>query len=719
MDVWLCLHEVRKLENLTDRAIRWRIQNGMYTKIRRVKSAKGGRGGVEWQIHISSLSPAAQALYFKELAQKGGARAAEESAEKKLKASLEFASASPIAQARALARAELIRALEERIEKLQEQGENRVQSLAAILEAYAARTWDPTVALPEGEKPIFDLLREVSIPTFYRWKKAFEVRGLDGLLPRRRFSSIKFADDIRREIEKLIWERSRKGGQIWRILKAAFPDRKDFPCKRTVQRYVKKYKAEHREALALALEGESAWRHKFQVALGNASEKAKEPNDYWEIDTTPADLLCKDGRRYKVIGLLDVYSRRAICRIWPTSNGWAIAQTLRAAILAWGIPRHLIRDNGRDYQSRLVDQVCAELGIETPPIPYRRPDLKPHVERFFRTLSENFFSELTGFTGNNLLTRPEVIRLNYEPEEVQGLMDKWIASAYEEEVHRSLGKRPREAFQKPGWQPRVVADERQLDLLLMPARTMRVRQGAIRRTIHGQELVYYHPALLDYNGQYLQVRVDMMDASRIHVWDARGYLCEAREVAAAGLTVQEIVDAQKKRKKAIKEMIRAQREALEDGPVDRNFKRYLEYKEKMKPAILPPKGERVEVGPPIAADLDFQDMEETPPAPPEREAPAQIIALPDPSRDPSCVPDPDWEPVFWEGDDPFFIDGWRKYVWIHKERLWKGLPICEATQKWKEEYEKTREYELMFVKYDALQPYRWMAKKASEGGGGE
>lgn len=63
MKEWLRASEVRNLENCSIRTIRKRIDAGKYTETRKVKSDKGGRGGIEWEVHISALSDATQTAY--------------------------------------------------------------------------------------------------------------------------------------------------------------------------------------------------------------------------------------------------------------------------------------------------------------------------------------------------------------------------------------------------------------------------------------------------------------------------------------------------------------------------------------------------------------------------------------------------------------------------------------------------------------------------------
>lgn len=713
MDVWLSVKEVRNLENISERAVRKRIQNGTYTKARQSKSCVGGgQCGLEWQVHVSSLSPGAQLVHSKTLGERnssleGGGNGSKN--EEQNPASIEFAAASPSDQLVALARAELVDALYKKVQVLTVRSDRaRTRALDRALAAFNEGAWRPLV---DNGKPhdIRALLGRVSRGTYYRWRQALARGGLDGLLPAHGRRGRRIPEDMREEIHRMIWERPRASSRVYDFLKVSFAGRPDLPSYDTVHRYAADYKREHKEALTLAHKGESAWRHIYQPSLGSASAHAAQPNDVWEIDTTPADIMCKDNRRHKIIGLIDVFSRRAVFRLLPTSNGWGIAQTLRAGILAWGIPKMLLKDNGRDYQSRLVNTILDELGVAYPKLPFRTPEKKPHIERIFRTLSEGLFSELTGYTGNNLLNRPETIRLEYDPPDLQKIIDAWTANVYEEDVHRGLGRRPREAFQAPGFQPRMMASERQLDLLLMPGRDLKVRQGAIRRQVDGQQLIHFHEDLLEYNGERVDVKLDMLDAGRVHVFHRGRFVCEAVDVAASGVPLPEILAAGKRHKKAVKARVKAEMDLSRAGPIDGRIKQLLTYKEAERPAAFPQRAEVVRFEKYETLTDDRGPMIEENEQPPEdhREK-VQIIALP------NRPPDPENEPVFWEGEDPFFLDDFRKWIWVHVERLWKGEPVSEATRRWMEEYRASDDYRRMFVEHDFLQVYRHLAPKKAK-----
>ena len=86
----------------------------------------------------------------------------------------------------------------------------------------------------------------------------------------------------------------------------------------------------------------------------------------------------------------------------PTSRATAIAALLRHCILEWGVPEAVRTDEGKDYTSRHVLGVLADLEIEHRPCPPYTPEAKPFVERFLGTLTRDLFASLPGFSGHDV-----------------------------------------------------------------------------------------------------------------------------------------------------------------------------------------------------------------------------------------------------------------------------------------------------------------------------
>ena len=84
-------------------------------------------------------------------------------------------------------------------------------------------------------------------------------------------------------------------------------------------------------------------------------------NQLWELHSTPADVICGDGKRYAIVAAIDIWSRQARVLVVPTSRATAIAALPHRCILEWGVPEAVRTDEGKDYTSRHV------LGVLAPP----------------------------------------------------------------------------------------------------------------------------------------------------------------------------------------------------------------------------------------------------------------------------------------------------------------------------------------------------------------
>lgn len=76
---------------------------------------------------------------------------------------------------------------------------------------------------------------------------------------------------------------------------------------------------------------------------------------------------------------------------WHESTQTLITE-LMVAIRRFGIAQNFYSDNGSAYNSRHLKIVCANLGMRQPHTPPKRPQGRSKVERFFRTVREQFLA---------------------------------------------------------------------------------------------------------------------------------------------------------------------------------------------------------------------------------------------------------------------------------------------------------------------------------------
>lgn len=255
------------------------------------------------------------------------------------------------------------------------------------------------------------------------------------------------------------------------------------PCARTVGRWLGAWKREHAELYA-RIRNPDDWKNRYMIGWGDASAAVQRLNQLWEFDSTPADVILKDGR-HSILGVIDVYSRRVRLHVSKTSRATAVASLLRGALLDWGVPEIAKTDNGQEYVSNHVKRIFQTLEIEQNLSAPFSPWQKPFIERFFRTFSHDLIEFLPGYCGHDvaerealrarqqfsdrLFVKNRTIELALTAAELQAFCDRWL-SGYHDRPHSGLdGKRPLERLANWRSPIRTVANERALDLLLSEA----------------------------------------------------------------------------------------------------------------------------------------------------------------------------------------------------------------------------------------------------------
>ena len=343
-------------------------------------------------------------------------------------------------------------------------------------------------------------------------------------------------------------------------------------------------------------------KNKYLAAYGDASAKAQYRNHYWELDSTPADVICEDGKRYAVLAAIDVYTRRVVFHVSETSSSYSISQLLRKAILKLGIPENVVIDNGKDYTSNHFESICLNLGINMEIVPPFSGDCKPHVERVFGTLSRELFEQIPGYIGHNVAQREELQarksfadkirsqekwreeqRLKTDEEkkawrdawkikkenlglelgilmsadELQMWCDRWVDKMYEQRMHKGIKTAPIKKWNANGVPVKSIPDRRMLDLLLGESVTRRVGKKGI--SYDGCQ--YAHLDLVELTGQYVFVMAPE-DLGYILVYDSSmKFVCIAEDLEHMGKNRWQVRKAKKKSQQLMRQLNKIVEEA--------------------------------------------------------------------------------------------------------------------------------------------------------------
>jgi len=112
----------------------------------------------------------------------------------------------------------------------------------------------------------------------------------------------------------------------------------------------------------------------------------------------PKLKMGRKKRKSYLHAIIDDTTRYIVsARFYPSENTEQMAHSLMAAVRRFGLPQRLYVDNGAAYRSRYLKVVCANCGIRLLHTEAYRPEGRGKIERFNRTLREQFL-EKTLFT---------------------------------------------------------------------------------------------------------------------------------------------------------------------------------------------------------------------------------------------------------------------------------------------------------------------------------
>jgi putative transposase len=459
------------------------------------------------------------------------------------------------------------------------QAEARV-SIGQAREAFIAAWTCNGIAAPDWVKA---QLRVLSLSTLRRWERKRLRAGTAGLADRRALNrkgkgQIDSDTVLRDFLVTNIHARPHITAlQLMKAVEARFERRLAL---RTLQHWLAAWRAQHVIELAAITDPDAA-RSRYLPAFGDAGRRVLRLNQLWELDSSPADVMIRGGR-HSIVGVIDVFSRRAMVLVSRTSTAAAIAALLRKAILAWGVPEVIKTDNGSDYASRHIERAANHLGIRQDFCTPFTPQEKPHIERFFHTLSHQLFELLPGYVGHSVAERKGIenrrsfsqrlgesdagmFQVDLDLGTLQARCDAWTDTVYGRDSHAGLqGRSPFEAAMAAATPARRVDNERALDVLLYEA----ADGGGIRvvgkKGLKVGGVTYIAGELGAHVGARVMVLLDREDIGRVIVYSADGaeFLCLAEAPEITGISRREVANEAKARHRAVTSAFRAEARRL-------------------------------------------------------------------------------------------------------------------------------------------------------------
>src|SRR4051794_33307110 len=258
-----------------------------------------------------------------------------------------------------------------------------------------------------------------------RWIRAWRRGGFDALVPHPRQSSRRVPAEVLDLAVALKKENpDRTASQARRILRAQLGGA---PGERTLQR----------RFADLASVDPTALGATAAPVFGRF--EAQRPNELWTGDALHGPVI--GGRKTFLFAFIDDHSRALVgYRFGHAEDTVRLAAALRPALAARGVPEAVYVDNGSAFVDAWLLRACAHLGIKLTHSTPGRPQGRGKIERFFRTVNDQFLVEIApSAAGDGPLAGmdPAAVLL-----ELNRLFTAWVEQVYHRRVHSETGQTP-------------------------------------------------------------------------------------------------------------------------------------------------------------------------------------------------------------------------------------------------------------------------------------
>ena len=277
---------------------------------------------------------------------------------------------------------------------------------------------------------------DISEANLFRWQRAYKEKGAAALIDRRG-KHRKNASVLEEWMKEFILTKFRAYGagglnisQVWRDLhKEHFyrsGEAKKFPKfisgdikplfdAGVIKRYLDGYYDDSSKRLEYIMitKGEDKAKSYQQPAMGDQGEMITRRNQCWQIDSSPLDVMVRDGEkgeaiRANILSFVDVYSGRCVASIEREANALGLIRLMWKALNTLGKPDYIKGDNGKDYLSKQFQHLLNGLHIDYDRAIAYSGDEKGFVEKHFGTLQHAGISQTPGYLGFNLAMREAI-----------------------------------------------------------------------------------------------------------------------------------------------------------------------------------------------------------------------------------------------------------------------------------------------------------------------
>jgi transposase InsO family protein len=332
----------------------------------------------------------------------------------------------------------------------------------------------------------------VTIDTLLDWALRYRRGGFEALAPKPRQDrgqSRTISPQLADLIERLKRENPhRTGATLLRELALSSDQGAAGLSASTLYRFLKQRGLTPRQLLA------SPAHKKFE---------AEHSNQIWQSDMLYGPYVQRPGggkRQAFLHATLDDASRLIPHAQFYADQGLdTFLDCLRQAVAARGLPVRLYVDNAKVYRSPQLARIAASLGILIVHTPPYQPEGRGKIERFFRSVREQFLANLD---------RKQTLPL----EDLNQRLWAWIDNAYHRSEHSALGTTPLLRWQRDIEHIRQLPPATDLRRLFFHRLDRLVRRDS---TFLLQNRFYEAPP--DLSGQTIEVRFDPLDPTRVEI----------------------------------------------------------------------------------------------------------------------------------------------------------------------------------------------------------